>query len=53
MSVTVCAKPRSFLPMILIGKSQGKASGELGYDGTPSDTASRLPARMTFCLNSW
>src|SRR5262245_49198824 len=30
MSVMFCAKPRSFLPMILIGKSQGKANGDSG-----------------------
>src|SRR4051812_28605888 len=30
ISVMFCAKPRSFLPMILIGKSQGKASGDSG-----------------------
>src|SRR5262245_26170501 len=30
MSVMFCAKPRSFLPMILIGKSQGKAKGDSG-----------------------
>src|SRR5262247_2072426 len=32
MSVMFCAKPRSFLPMILIGKSQGKANGDSGRD---------------------
>src|SRR5262245_54409420 len=32
MSVMICAKPRSFLPMILIGKSQGKANGDSGRD---------------------
>src|SRR5215510_15587844 len=30
MSVMFCAKPRSFLPMILIGKSQGKAIADSG-----------------------
>src|SRR5262245_14729168 len=33
MSVMFCAKPRSFLPMILIGKSQGKAIAESGKKG--------------------
>src|SRR5687768_17534019 len=32
ISVTACAKPRSFLPITLIGKSQGKASGDSGRD---------------------
>src|SRR3954463_385784 len=30
ISVMFWAKPRSFLPMILIGKSQGKAKGDSG-----------------------
>src|SRR3954464_1847761 len=30
ISVMFWAKPRSFLPMILIGKSQGKANGDSG-----------------------
>src|SRR5688500_9885383 len=32
ISVTLWAKPRSFLPITLIGKSQGKASGDSGSD---------------------
>src|SRR5687768_613059 len=32
ISVTLWAKPRSFLPITLIGKSQGKASGDSGRD---------------------
>src|SRR3954462_2019046 len=33
MSVTACAKPRSFLPITLIGKSHGNASTDSGKDG--------------------
>src|ERR1700694_356043 len=40
ISITVCAKRGSFRPITLIGKSQGKASGEpsatTGIGGCPS-----------------